>query len=100
MAQTNINIHMDEDLKRDFDALCSEMGLTITAAFTIFAKAVMKKRAIPFEISAENIFMHNATTTDTVASMAGILNRYANPALIPYEGEAWERAVKEKYAAG
>ena len=100
MAQTNINIRMDEDLKRDFDALCGEMGLTMTAAFTVFAKAVTRKRAIPFEISAEGTFMRKATTTDTAESMAGILHRYANPALIPYEGEAWEKAVKEKHVAG
>ena len=29
MAQTNINIRMDENLKRDFDALCGDLGLTI-----------------------------------------------------------------------
>ena len=99
MAQMNINISMDEDLKQDFDALCDEMGLTMTAAFTIFAKAVTKKRAIPFEISAESVFTR-PSAADTVESMSGILHRYANPAFIPYEGEAWEKAVKEKHAAG
>ena len=51
MTQTNINISMDDDLKRDFDTVCAEMGLTMTAAFTVFAKAVTKKRAMPFEVS-------------------------------------------------
>jgi hypothetical protein len=32
--------------------------------------------------------------------MAGILHRYADPALIPHEGEAWGKAMKEKHAAG
>ena len=100
MAQTNINIRMDEDLKRDFDALCGEMGLTMTAAFTVFAKAVTRKRAIPFEISTESNFTRKATATDSVENVAGLLHRYANPALIPYEGEAWEKAMKEKHAAG
>ena len=100
MAQTNINIRMDEDLKREFDALCGEMGLTMTAAFTVFAKAVTRKRAIPFDISAESIFTRKAATTGTAESMAGILHKYADSALIPYEGEAWEKAVKEKHAAG
>jgi len=99
MPQTNINIRMDEDLKRDFDVLCNAMGLTMTAAFTIFAKAVTRKRAIPFEISADNAFT-KTTTTSTVESMAGVLNKYANPALIPYEAKAWEKAVKEKHASG
>ena len=100
MAQTNINIRMDENLKQDFDALCAEMGLTMTAAFTVFARAVTRKRAIPFEIAADNAFARKATTADTVESMAGILHKYANHALIPYESEAWGKAVKEKHAAG
>ena len=57
MAQTNVNIRIDEDLKRDFEALCVEMGLTMTTAFTVFAKAVTKKRAIPFEVSAESYIL-------------------------------------------
>ena len=31
-------------------------------------------------------------------SAAGMLSKYANPALIAQEQEAWERAVQEKYA--
>ena len=102
MPQTDINIRMDEALKREFDALCGELGLTMTAAFTVFAKAVTKKRAILFEISADanSVLPCKAATTDTVESMAGVLHKYANPALIPHEAEAWEKAVEEKYAAG
>ena len=102
MAQVNINIRIDENLKRGFEALCAEMGLTMTAAFTVFAKAVMRKRAIPFDISAENesTLTRKATTADEVGKMTGILHKYANPALVPPEGEAWGKAVKEKHAAG
>lgn len=71
MAQTNVNIRMDEDLKRDFDALCVEMGLTMTTAFTVFAKAVTKKRAIPFMISAESFIIRRETTTDKAENLAG-----------------------------
>ena len=52
MAQTNINIRMDEELKRQFEALCEELGLTMTAAITIFAKKTIRERGIPFEVSA------------------------------------------------
>ena len=51
MAQTNINIRIDEDLKREFDNLCSELGLTMTAAINIFAKTVVRQQRIPFEIA-------------------------------------------------
>jgi len=54
MAQTNVNIRMDETLKRDFDSLCNELGLTMTAAFNVFARTVVRRQGIPFEV-AKNI---------------------------------------------
>ena len=39
MAQTNINIRIDEDLKKQFEAFCSDIGMTMTTAFCVFAKA-------------------------------------------------------------
>ena len=52
MAQTNINIRMDADLKRQFEAFCSDIGMTMTTAFCVFAKTAVRKQKIPFEISA------------------------------------------------
>jgi len=42
---------MDENLKKQFEGLCSDFGMNVTTAFTIFAKAVVRERKIPFEIS-------------------------------------------------
>lgn len=58
MAQTNINIRMDEDLKKSFDYVCDQLGLNITTAITIFAKKMVRENAIPFEVS----FSPNADT--------------------------------------
>ena len=52
MAQATINLRMDADLKRDLEAICKEMGMNLTTAFTIFAKKVTRERRIPFEVSA------------------------------------------------
>ena len=54
MAQTNINIRMDENLKKQFDGLCSELGLNMSTAFNIFAKTVVRQQKIPFEITLIN----------------------------------------------
>lgn len=51
MAQTNINIRMDDSLKQQFDHLCNELGLTMTTAFNIFAKTMVRQQGIPFEVS-------------------------------------------------
>jgi DNA-damage-inducible protein J len=53
MSQINVNIRMDEALKRDFEAVCGEMGLTMTTAFTVFAKAVSSRKEIPFKVTAQ-----------------------------------------------
>ena len=34
MANTNINIRMDADLKRQFEAFCADMGMTMTTLLT------------------------------------------------------------------
>ena len=53
MAQTNINIRMDENLKKQFDSFCSEVGMSMSTAFNIFARTVVRQRKITFEISTE-----------------------------------------------
>lgn len=53
MAQVMVNFRMDEDVKKTMEQACREMGLSMTTAFTIFAKKVGKEKRIPFEITAE-----------------------------------------------
>ena len=50
MAQISVNIRMDEDLKKQFDNFCSDVGMSMTTAFCIFAKTVVREHRIPFEI--------------------------------------------------
>ena len=53
MAQTNVNIRMDEATKIAFDKFCNEIGLSVSAAFNIFAKTVVREQRIPFELTTE-----------------------------------------------
>jgi len=53
MAQTMVNFRMDEDLKKNMEQTCKDMGLSMTAAFTIFANKVTKEKRIPFEVAVE-----------------------------------------------
>ena len=53
MAQASVSIRMDADLKRQFDEFCSEIGMTMTTAFCVFAKTAVRERRIQFEISSE-----------------------------------------------
>jgi DNA-damage-inducible protein J len=56
MAQTMVNFRMDEDLKRSMEKACSDMGLSMTTAFTIFAKKVSREKRIPFEVSVDPFY--------------------------------------------
>ena len=53
MAQMNVSIRIDEDLKREFENLCNNLGLTMTVAFTVFARAAVRRQRIPFELSMD-----------------------------------------------
>jgi len=48
-----VNFRMDEDIKKNMEQACREMGLSMTTAFTIFATKVGKEKRIPFEVTAE-----------------------------------------------
>lgn len=52
MAQVMVNFRMEEEMKKSMEKICRDMGLSMTAAFTIFATRVIKEKKIPFEVSA------------------------------------------------
>lgn len=57
MAHTvNVNFKLDEDIKKSMEKVCSDMGLSMSAAFTIFAKKVSRERRIPFEVNADPFY--------------------------------------------
>ena len=52
MPQATFSVRMDEALKEQFDALCQDFGMNMTTAINVFARAVVRQRRIPFEISS------------------------------------------------
>ena len=57
MAHTvNVNSKLDEDVKKRMERACTEMGLSMSAAFTMFAKKVGREYRIPFEVSADPFY--------------------------------------------
>ena len=52
----NVNFRLDEDVKKSMEQACADMGLSMSAAFTIFAKKVGRERRIPFEVSADPFY--------------------------------------------
>lgn len=54
MAQVSFRI--DEDVKKSAEQALDDMGLTMTAAITVFLKKVGREHRIPFEISADPFY--------------------------------------------
>ena len=38
MSFVNINVRMDQDLKKAFEEFCNDVGLSMSGVFTLFAK--------------------------------------------------------------
>ena len=75
MSTTSINIRMDTSLKKQFEAFCSDMGLSMTAAFNVFAKKAVREYRIPFEIGAEK------PNSETMQAIQEVQAMKANPNL-------------------
>ena len=53
MPVTNINIRVDNEIKKEAQDIFSTMGLDMTTAINVFLRQVIQQRSIPFFISAE-----------------------------------------------
>ena len=56
MSTSNINIRIEESTKRDLESVCKELGLSVTTAFTIFAKKMCRERRIPFDVAIDPFY--------------------------------------------
>lgn len=71
MATTTVNVRMDENLKKDFERLCNELGLNMSTAMNIFAKMAVRKQGIPFELSLR---IPNRETIEAIEESERLLN--------------------------
>ena len=56
MSQTLINVRIDEDVKKSMEETCKELGITMSAAFNIFARKMSREKRIPFEVSIDPFY--------------------------------------------
>ena len=59
MAQTLVNVRMDEDVKKEMEKTCKELGMTMSTAFNIFARKMSREKRIPFEVSIDPFYSEN-----------------------------------------
>lgn len=66
---------MDADLKRQFEAFCDDMGMTMTTAITVFARKAVRENRIPFEISGD------APNAETLEAIREVKKMKADPSI-------------------
>ena len=53
---TQINIRVDDEVKRDAEVTLDAIGLSMSTAINIFLKKVAREKRIPFELTAEPFY--------------------------------------------
>ncbi len=87
MSNTAVyQVRMDRELKDQVEVLYRNMGTTFAEAVRIFAVQSLKEQGMPF------------TPSDARGKTFGALSRYANPAMIESESEAFRNAMVKKHA--
>ncbi|MBO7112945.1 MAG: type II toxin-antitoxin system RelB/DinJ family antitoxin [Bacteroidaceae bacterium] len=55
---------MDANLKSSFDALCSQFGMSANAAMNVFARAVVQRGRIPFDVMSDEVAARTQESID------------------------------------
>lgn len=56
MAQTLVNFRIDEENKKEMEQICNELGITMTTAFNMFMKKMIREKRIPFDVSIDPFY--------------------------------------------
>ncbi len=56
MAQVLVNFRLDEDDKKGMEEVCRDLGMSMSTAFTIFAKKMRREKRIPFDVSIDPFY--------------------------------------------
>ena len=53
---TQISLRIDENVKKQAENVCSEIGMSLSTAINIYLKRLGRDRKIPFEVSADPFY--------------------------------------------
>ena len=75
MNNVNVTIRMDENLKKQADALFGELGMNLSTAFNIFVRQAVREQSIPF------IIANRQPNAQTLAAIEEVQQMKADPSL-------------------
>lgn len=68
MESTNMTLRVDTELKKQAEELFSDLGLSMSAAITVFMKQAVREQGIPFAIS-------RGYNEETIQAIENVRNR-------------------------
>lgn len=78
MPQTNISIRIDENLKKQFDNICNELGLTMSSLINVFVRKVVREKTVPFALSINDYNKETQEAIEEVENGIGLSKVYKN----------------------
>jgi len=51
-----LNVRIDDDVKKAFEAFCCEVGMNVSVAVNMFVKTVVREQRLPFEVSTNPFY--------------------------------------------
>ena len=63
MATTNFSVRMDSDIKKQCEALYSELGMNLTTAINVFLRQSLRVGGLPFDVRVQQ------PNRETIAAM-------------------------------
>lgn len=75
---TNLNIRIDEELKRQADAIFSELGLNMSTAINMFLRYSVRYGGIPFELRVEKPNAETLAAIDDVNNNRNMSKTFAS----------------------
>ena len=70
MAQTNLTIRIEENLKHDAEILFSKIGMNMSTAINIFFRQAVRAQEIPFELKPYDDYYTEARMKRILHSVA------------------------------
>lgn len=52
----NVSFRMDDTLKRQTESILEQLGLNMTTAMTMFAKAIVREQRLPLDLSIDPFY--------------------------------------------
>jgi DNA-damage-inducible protein J len=70
MAQTNLTIRIDENIKREAENLFNRIGLNMSTAINVFFRQAIREQTIPFELRPYDDYYSGARLDRILHSIA------------------------------